>query len=123
MWGIDFSGIGTAIITLLSAVGLVPADEGKVGKVSANDTIDLCDAEDIFYGVIQKVDLGGGVAAVQRKGFKEVTFSGAAPSVGYVELVANGAGGVKAPAEADTGRMYDVVRVDAVGGTLVLDLG
>jgi hypothetical protein len=123
MWGIDFTGIGVAVITLLSAAGLVAADEGKVGKLSANDTVDLCDAEDIFYGVIDKVDLGGEVSAVQRKGFKEVAFSGAAPVAGFVELVADGLGGVKAPAVAGTGRMYDVVRVDEAAGTLVLDLG
>jgi hypothetical protein len=122
MWGIDFSGIGVAVITLLSAVGLLPADEGKVGKLTASDTIGLCDAEDVFYGVIDKVDQSG-VSAVQRKGFKEVAFSGAAPAAGYVELVADGLGGVKAPAVAGTGRMCDVVRVDAAGGTLVLDLG
>jgi len=94
---VGFRGIGVEVITLLLAAGIVAADENKVGKISANGTIGLCAAEDAFYGVIDKVDLGGGCAAVQRKGFAEdVPYTGA-PGLGLQVLVANGAGGVKPP--------------------------
>jgi hypothetical protein len=96
MAGVGYDGIGVDVITLLLAAGLVAVDEGKPGKISANDTVDLCAAEDVFYGVIDKVDLGTGVASVQRKGFATVPYTGA-PGVGYQELVGNGAGGVKPP--------------------------
>lgn len=93
--GVEFDGIGAAEITLKSAAGLLAIDEGSVGKISADKTIGLCAAEEIFYGVINKVDLGG-VSAVQHKGFRTVAFTGA-PVLGYQELVANGADGVKPP--------------------------
>lgn len=101
MWGVGYEGIGVEVVTLLLAAGIVAADEGKVGKISDNDTIDLCDAEDNFYGVLEKVDLDGrmNAATVQRKGFKELSFTGA-PGLGLQELVANGLGGVKPPAAA-----------------------
>jgi len=94
---VDFEGIGLEVVTMHSAAGLLVADEGKVGKVSDDKTIGLCAAEDNFYGLIDKVDLGGGVSAVQRKGFATVAYTGA-PALGLQELVANGAGGVKPPA-------------------------
>jgi len=97
MLDVDFDGIGARTITLKSAAGLLATAEGKVGKISADKEIGLCAAEDVFYGVIEKVDLGGGVSAVQHGGFKTVTYTGA-PGLGYQELVANGAGGVKPPA-------------------------
>lgn len=121
MAGVGFDGIGVEIVTLLLAAGLVAADEGKVGKISANGEVDLCDAEDNFYGVINKVDLGTGVGGVQRQGFATVAYTGA-PGLGLVELVANGAGGVKPPAVAGTGRKYFVVSKDATAGTLTIDL-
>lgn len=123
MWDVDFEEIGKDTVTMTSAAGLVEADEGKVGKVTADKTIGLCDAEDAFYGVIDKVDLGGGVSGVQRKGFKLVSYSGADPALGYTELVADGAGGVKVPAVAGTGRIVHIVGIDAVASTVWIDLG
>ena len=122
MWDIDFTGIGVEAITLLAEASLTAADEGKVAKISTEKEAGPCDAEDVFYGVISKYDQGGGVVALDRKGFKTVAYTGSiAP--GYKELVANGAGGVKAPATPGAGRMYYVVSVDAGSGTLVMDLG
>lgn len=121
MTGVGFDGIGEEVVTMLLAAGLVAADEGKVGKVTANGEVGLCVAEDNFYGVIGKVDLGTNVAAVQRQGFVTVAYTGA-PGINYVELVANGAGGVKPPAVAGTGRKYFVVSKDATAGTITIDL-
>ncbi|MEN6359273.1 MAG: hypothetical protein ABFD59_04310, partial [Smithella sp.] len=64
----DFEGIGKIVITMKTKAGLVAADEGKVGKISADKEIGLCAAEDVFYGVIDKVDPVGDVTAVQRGG-------------------------------------------------------
>ncbi|MBI4621049.1 MAG: hypothetical protein HY739_12960 [Desulfobacterales bacterium] len=97
MWEVDFTGIGVEDVTMLAAGGMVVADEGKVAKVSGEKKVDLCNAEDVFYGVIRKFDEGGGVVALTRKGFKEVSYSGTI-TPGRKELVANGNGGVKAPA-------------------------
>ncbi len=99
MWTVDFRGIWVAVVTFLSAVGLLPEDEGCVGKVGANGTIDRCEDGDVFYGVIDKVDLGGGVSAVQARGFREVAYTGA-PGLNRQDLVADDAGGVRPAAAA-----------------------
>ena len=96
MWDVDFTGIGVETVTLLAKTGLTVDDEGKVAKVSAEKEAGLCAAEDIFYGVISKVDLGGGVVALDKKGYKEVGCTGII-TPGYKELVADAAGGVKEP--------------------------
>jgi len=122
MWDVDFTGIGVEDVTILAASGLVVGDEGKVAKVSGEKEADVCSAEDVFYGVISKYDEGGGVVAMARKGFKEVSYSGTI-TPGWKELVADGSGGVKEPATAGTGRYFHVVSVDSTAGTLMLDLG
>ncbi len=121
MFGIDFTGIGVVLITMLLNA-ILTTDVGKVCKISADKTVALCDAEDIFFGRVGTVDLDLAAGGIEYKGFVEVTYSGAAPTPGWLELVADGAGGVKAPAVAGTGRMYDVVSVDAGDTTLVLNL-
>lgn len=102
MWGVGFAGIGVEVATFLIAVGILATDKGKVCKISDNGTVDLCAAEENFYGVIETVDLDGrmNAATVQRKGFKEDLPYTGAPNLGWQELVANGAGGVKPPAAA-----------------------
>ncbi len=124
MWGIGYEGIGVETVTLLLVAGILAADEGKVVKVGANDTVGLCVAEDVFYGVLDKVDLDGNMnaATVQRKGFRTIAYTGA-PARGLQELVADGLGGVKPPAVAGTGVKYQVMNIDAAAGTLVVDLG
>lgn len=121
MFGIDFTGIGVEAVTLLLDA-IVTEDVGKVCKISADKTVALCVAEDVFYGRVGHVDLDGETGTIDRKGFIEVSYSAVAPTAGYVELVADGDGGVKTPAVAGTGRMYDVVSVDAGDSTLFIDL-
>lgn len=123
MWDVDFTGIGKETITLKADAALTAEAVGQVGKISAEATGGLCAAEDAFYGVIDVVDLGGGTCAMQRKGFKEVAYSDAAPDLGLTELVADGNGGVKVPAAAGTGRIVDIVSLNATAGMLVMDLG
>jgi hypothetical protein len=98
-------------------------DEGKVVKVSANKTVALCSAENRFIGVVETIAPGTKDAVVAVGGFKTVAYSGTAPSAGYVELVANGSGGVKTPTTAGTGIYYWIVDVDTTNTKLTLLLG
>lgn len=102
MWTVGFRGIGVRIATFLLAAGVLKADEKKVCKPSANGTVDVCAAEDNFIGVLDHVDLDGrmNAASVQDKGYVEDLPYTGAPNLGWQELVANGAGGVKPPAAA-----------------------
>ena len=122
MNGVGFEGIGVKIVTMLIVAGLLVAEIGKVGKISGNGEVDICDAEDVFYGKIESIDEGSGALGLQNRGFATVTYTGA-PGVGYIELVADGNGGVKVPAVAGTGRKLFVVSKDATAGTLIIDLG
>jgi hypothetical protein len=102
MWGVGFKGLLAQVVTFLVAAGILAADKGKVCKVSANGTVDVCAAEDNFIGTLDQIDLDGrmNAASVQVRGFVEdVPYTGA-PALGLQELVANGAGGVKPPAAA-----------------------
>jgi hypothetical protein len=94
MLGVGFLGLEIEFITFLLAVGVVRADEGKMVKITANGTVGLCAAEDVFYGQLRKVDPAGDVGGVQKDSFMEAAYTGA-PVLGYQNLVANGAGGVK----------------------------
>lgn len=102
MWTVGFRGLLAQVVTFLVAVGIIAADKGKVCKPSANGTVDLCAAEDNFIGVLDTIDLDGrmNAAGVQVRGYVEDLPYTGAPSLGFQELVANGAGGVKPPAAA-----------------------
>ena len=98
MWDVDFEGIGNGgVVTFLAGSGVTVANEYQVGKLSAAKTIDVCVAEDIFYGVIEKIDIENGILGLERKGFYTVPYTGSV-AVGRIELVADGNGGVKNPA-------------------------
>ena len=88
---------------------------GQVCKVSANGTVAPCAAGEKFCGIVEGVR--GGYAAVQVAGFAEVAVSGSI-TLGYVNLCADGNGGVK----AGTGREYLVVSVDENAGTAIIKL-
>jgi len=96
MWDIDFTGIGVEDVTMLAGSGISADNEGHVAKISDEKEVDVCDAEDIFYGVIHKYDEAAGAVALSRKGYKEVGYTGTI-TPGYIELVADGSGGVKEP--------------------------
>jgi len=101
MWGIGYDGIGVRTLAVLIAAAIGAADEGKVVCVSANDTVDLCDAEDNFCAVLKKVEADSRMPAgtIQTKGFVTLSYTGN-PGLGFQELVADGDGGVKPPAAA-----------------------
>ncbi len=93
-------------------------DEGKPVKVSANGTVALASGEERFFGVVLSVSEDHQVAVVQTHGFVTVPYTGAAPALGYTELVADGTGGVKVPTTAGTGIPYWVVAVDTANQTV-----
>lgn len=123
MFDVSFDGIGTGgTVTFLKGAGVTVDNEDHVGKISGSRTVDACDAEDVFYGVIGRVDEENGILGLERKGMNEVAYTGAV-SAGWVELVADGSGGVKEPATAGTGRTFHVVDVNETDSLLMLDLG
>lgn len=81
-------------------------------KMADNFTVAPCQADDEFIGIA--VNMRNGIACVQLDGYTKVTFSGAAPAVGYCSLVADGNGGVKF---SEGAREYLVTDVDAVNST------
>ena len=99
---VSFEEIGRLAVTFAQD----GCENGQVCKVSANGTVAPCAAGDKFCGVVEGVR--GGVAGVQVAGFATVTVSGNL-NLGYVNLCADGNGGVK----AGTGREYLVVSVEA----------
>ncbi len=125
MFDVSLSGIGKESVALVAESTITVDEEGYVVKIGANNTAELCATEDVPYGVIEKFEDGNGVldngVTVQRRGMANVTYTGA-PAVGYTELVADGAGGVKPPATAGTGKYFHVLSIDATAGTLWLDL-
>ena len=108
---VSFEEIGRLAVTFAQS----GCQGGQVCKVSANGTVAPCAAGDKFCGVVEGVR--GGVAAVQVAGFATVAVSGAV-NVGYVNLCADGIGGVKAGA----GREYLVVSVDNSAKTAIIKL-
>ena len=99
---VSFEEIGRLAVTFAQD----GCEAGQVCKVSANGTVVPCAAGDKFCGIVEGVR--GGFAGVQVAGFATVAVSGSL-NVGYVNLCADGSGGVK----AGTGREYLVVSVDA----------
>ena len=108
---VSFEEIGRLAVTFAES-GVAA---GQVCKVSENGTVAPCAGNDKFCGVVEGVR--GGHAAVQVAGFVSVGYSGAV-GLGYVNLCADGNGGVK----AGTGREYLVVRVDENTQTAIIKL-
>ena len=108
---VSFEEIGRLAVTFAQT----GCEGGQVCKVSGNGAVAPCAEGEAFCGVVESVR--GGFAAVQVAGFAGVAFSGAL-RVGYVNLCADGQGGVKAGA----GREYLVVSVDENTATAVIKL-
>ena len=108
---VSFEEIGRLSVTFMQS----GCEGGQVCKVSGNGMVAPCAAGDKFCGIAEHVR--GGHAAVQVAGFAEVACTGAV-AVGYVNLCADGQGGVK----AGTGREYLVVSVDENAKTAIIKL-
>lgn len=114
--GMLFDG---GIPCLMNSQFTVGTDEMKPVKISANKTVSLCSANDLFDGIV--IDVGEGVCTVQMKGFVTVSYSGSAPTAGRVKLEADGAGKVRE--DSDNGREYLVTDVDTTNKLVTFYLG
>ena len=108
---VSFEEIGRLAVTFAQE----GCESGQVCKLGSDGKVTACAAGDKFCGVVEGIR--GGFAAVQVEGFATVRISGAV-NVGYVNLCADGSGGVK----SGTGREYLVVQVDANQGIAVIKL-
>jgi len=109
--------------TLLASSLTYGTDEGKPVAVSDNKTAGLCSAEDPFYGVIESISEDNAVCVVKNHGIVTIIYTGTAPGLNYIELVADGAGGVKTPTTPGTGKVYFILDVDTTNTLVTFDLG
>lgn len=94
---ICFEGVGQVAATFqVSGDGVLP---GMAVTLTDGGTVGLGSDGDAPCGVVLS-GVRGGAAAVQIGGAVKVGYSGAAPAVGWQELVCDGEGGVKAAAKA-----------------------
>lgn len=120
MLGVSFNELETDDITFLLAAGIERTDEGKVVKISANGTVDLCADGDIFFGKLAKVDTSPDAGAVRCCDCcVEVAYSGN-PGLNYQHLVADANGGVRPVAGDEVGRPMFVLTIDSAAHTLVM---
>ena len=90
-------------------------ESGHVCKLVGNGLVMPCNEGDDFCGLVESVR--GGFAAVQVEGFVALSSSGPV-DVGYVELCADGSGGVM----AGQGRKFLVVSADKDSDTVIIKL-
>ena len=110
---VSFEEIGRLSATFLAEEG----EAGQVCRMTANGKVAPCGDGEAFIGIMEGVRKG--VSAVQLHGFAQVGYTGTAPEVGYVNLAANGNGGVKVSSGA---RAYLVVSVDTSAMTAIIEL-
>ena len=113
---VNFEGILDEVVTFDFKAGV---ESGKLVKMSENDTVENCAADDNFIGVC--VNRASDNAGVKIKGFVTLTYatgSGiSAPSVGYNKLVCASDSAVKVGA---SGREYLAVNVDTTAKTVTI---
>lgn len=102
---VAFDGIGETVATFYTE-GTVTA--GEVVKVSDDSSVSACASGDRFCGVA--VSVKDGCAGVQVKGFARVSSADSSITAGYVNLEADGNGGVQKAANG--GDEYLVIAAD-----------
>lgn len=110
---VAFDGIGHISASFAADSG----EQGMVCKMAGNGKVMPCADGDVFIGVMEIIRKG--IAGVQLHGFAEVDYTGTAPGLGYVNLAANGNGGVKV---LSGGRAYLVVSVDTGAKKAIIEL-
>ena len=95
---VSFEEIGSVAASFYAGEGV---KVGQVVQVSGAETVGVCGDGGRFCGVAVSV-AGDGVCAVQVRGFVSVA-AGADVAPGWMALVADGAGGVRKAAAAETG--------------------
>jgi len=101
---VSFEGIGEVSATFYAGSGV---KVGQVVKISGDAEVGPCAAGERFCGVA--VSAKDGCAAVQVKGVAAVACGDSTVTAGYVNLAADGDGGVK---KAEAGDEFLVVSVD-----------
>ena len=106
---ISFNGIRDKATFTASSL-TYGTDEGKVCKVTANQTVGLCADGNRFHGVIETIERDSAVCVVRKTGYSTLDYTGTDPSAGIVKFSADASGGIKV--DAATGQEYLVVDVD-----------
>ncbi len=117
---ISFSGIQD-LATFAASSLTFGTDEGKVCKVTANQTVGLCADGERFHGVIETIERDNAYCVVRKRGYVTLDYTDADPTAGIVQLSADASSGVKV--DAVSGIEYLVVDVDTTGKTVTLFLG
>lgn len=110
---VSFEGIGESVITFYND-GENGAGAGVPVKMSGNGEISACGDGDRFFGISLANE--GDFAAVQTGGYAELSYTGAAPEVGFAKLAADGNGGVKTVSEG--GGEFLVIETDTANKIL-----
>lgn len=113
----SFEGIGESIITFYNSEGS-PAKAGAPVKMCGNGEVSACADGERFVGIAIACDAD--FAAVQTGGYAKLSYSGAAPAVGFALLASDGAGKVKSVSTA--GGEFLIVEVDTAEKTVGLML-
>ena len=118
----DFKGTLLEANLSMTSTGLtVGTHENYPVKITADGQVGLPSIENKFFGVVRVIE-DDAICSVQAKGVAELAYTGTV-GVGLVELVANGSGGVKAPATPGTGIEYWVLRDDEDNDLVQIILG
>lgn len=115
--GVAFNGMERLVVTFQAET----ATAGQFAAMQENDTVQ--NAADGVAPVGLILNLRGGHAAVQVRGYAQTAYSGTgAPALGWNQLVADGTGGLRLAAEGETGRTCLVVNLDSGSKTMGLFL-
>lgn len=110
MFGLSNKAIGSGTpVTMKHSTLVKGADEGKPVKVSANDTVVLASANDLFVGIVENIE--SDVCTVNFGGcVRTLKYSSTAPSVHLANLECDGAGGVRV--DDTNGKPFRVLNVN-----------
>lgn len=107
---VSFEGLGDMVATFINGGD---AENGKLVKLSDNDTVSVASDGAVFVGMCIHADKA--FADVKLSGSVTCPYTGTAPAVGYAKLVSAGEGAVKV---ATSGREYLVLKVDTAASTV-----
>lgn len=114
---VAFNGMESLVVTFQAQ----SVTAGHFAAMSENDTVK--DAENGTAPVGRILNQRGDHAAVQVRGYAQAAYSGdSAPSLGWNQLVADGAGGLRLAQSSEKGRDCLVVRLDTEKKTVGLFL-
>ena len=117
---ISFNGIRD-LATFAASSLTFGTDEGKVCKVTANQTAGLCSDGDRFHGVIETIERDNAYCVIRKTGYVTLDYTGTDPTAGIAKLSADASSGVKV--DAVSGIEYLVVDVDTTNNKVTLFLG